>query len=123
MRSLAATVPGPWLIAGDFNLLREPGDKNNDNFDASLADAFNATIHDLALLELPLLDKLFTWSNKRVCPTLACLDRVFLNGTLETAIPNTTLTSLSHATSNHTPLLVTMDTTIPKTRCFRFENA
>lgn len=80
----------------------------------------------MPLLLIPfslLLDRLFTWSNKRDNPVLARLDRVFFNGDLEVAIPNTTLTSLPHATSDHTPLLVTMDTSIPKTRCFRLENA
>lgn len=122
LRDLYSTISGPWMTADDFNLIRSPNEKSNDNFDASLADAFNTTVHDLLLLELPLLDRLFTWSNKRDSPVLARLDRVFFNGDFEVAIPNTTLTSLSHATSDHTPLLITMDTSIPKTHCFRFEN-
>lgn len=28
------------MIAGDFNLIHSPDEKNNDNFDASLADTF-----------------------------------------------------------------------------------
>lgn len=54
---------------------------------------------------------------------LARLDRVFFNGDLDAAVPNTTLMSTSHATSDHTPLLITMNMAIPKTKCFRFENA
>lgn len=123
LRSLANSISGPWMITGDFNLIRDPSDKNNDNFDVSLASAFNSTIHDLSLVELPLLDRLFTWSNKRTSPVLARLDHTFFNGEFESTAPNTSLTSLSHATSDHTPLKITIDTSIPKTRCFRFENA
>lgn len=123
LRDLAPLVSGAWLLAGDFNLIRDPSEKNNDNFDASRANAFNLAIHDMTLLELPLLDRSFTWSNQREYPVLARLDRAFLNSELDAIAPNTTLTSLSHATSDHTPLLITIDTSIPTTRCFRFENA
>ncbi|TVU02265.1 hypothetical protein EJB05_52261, partial [Eragrostis curvula] len=76
---LASHVSGPWLHAGDFNLLRDTADKNNERFDFALAAAFNDAINQLNLIELPLLDRLFTWSNKRASPTLARLDRVFIN--------------------------------------------
>lgn len=99
LRSFASLISGPWLVTGDFNLVREPSDKNNDNFNVCLASAFNSAIHDMSLIELPLLDRLFTWSNKRTLPVLARLDRTFINGDFESAVPNTSLTSLPHATS------------------------
>jgi hypothetical protein len=76
----------------------------------------------MTLLELPLLDRSFTWSNQCECPVLTHLDRAFLNPELDVIAPNTTLTSLPHATSDHTPLLITIDTSIPATRCFHFKN-
>lgn len=60
-----------WLVIGDFNLTRTPSDKNNDLFDWRLANKFNSAIDGLALIELPILDRLYTWSNKRESPTLA----------------------------------------------------
>jgi endonuclease/exonuclease/phosphatase family metal-dependent hydrolase len=69
----------PWLVAGDFNLTRDPADRNNDNFSAAEAELFNNAINDLGLIELPLRDRLYTWSNKRAVPTLVRLDRVFIN--------------------------------------------
>jgi hypothetical protein len=30
--SLASLISGPWLVTGDLNLVRDPSDKNNDNF-------------------------------------------------------------------------------------------
>ncbi|CAN6285105.1 unnamed protein product [Urochloa humidicola] len=64
----------PWLLFGDFNLTRSPSDKNNSNFHSSESALFNATLHDLGLLEIPLLDRAYTWSNKRDVPTLVRLD-------------------------------------------------
>ena len=44
LAELLATLPlvsGPWVIIGDFNLIRFPDDKNNNNLNLSLMDAFN----------------------------------------------------------------------------------
>lgn len=60
----------PCLIVGDFNLIRYPHEKNNNNFHAQEAAAFNDAINSLALIELPLLDRRFTWSNNRENPVL-----------------------------------------------------
>lgn len=79
LNSLQPLVSGPWLLFGDFNLIRSPDEKNNDNFRHSLAARFNDVIDQLSLLELPLLDRLFTWSNKQESPVLARLDRAFHN--------------------------------------------
>jgi hypothetical protein len=79
LEALGLLFPLPWLVVGDFNLVCAPGDKNNCNFDLSLATAFNASISNLALFELPLLDRMYTWSNKRSSPVLARLDRAFFN--------------------------------------------
>lgn len=58
--SLLPTVNGPWVIIGDFNLIRSPEDKNNDNINLALLNAFNQTIEQLAVLELPLLGHSYT---------------------------------------------------------------
>lgn len=114
-------MDGSWIIAGDFNLLRDEEDKNNENFNHTLATTFNNTIDSLALMELPLLDRLQTWTNNRAEPTLTHLDRVFLNMEMTNTYPNTTLTTLSRTTSDHTPLLASISTTLPKPHTFRFE--
>ncbi|KAK1685445.1 hypothetical protein QYE76_046293 [Lolium multiflorum] len=84
---------------------------------------FNALIHHLALQELPLLDRRFTWTNRQNPPTLARLDRVFFNADWDAALPNSTLTLLHRPTSDHTPLLVTATTDIPHSQRFHFENS
>lgn len=110
-------------MIGDFNLTRSSEDKNIANFDHRLADKFNVAISSLALIELPLLDRLYTWSNKHAVPTLARLDRVFMNGEFAQLFPNVVLNSRIVATSDHIPLILTTPTSIPKMFRFHFENA
>lgn len=87
-----------------------------------MAARFNEAIDALALLELPLLDRLYTWSNKRAEPTLARLDRAFINGGFAQLFPNSSLNSRFGATSDHIPLILTTPTSIPKSFCFQFKN-
>jgi hypothetical protein len=67
--SLRPLFPFPRLVVGDFNLVRDPSDKNNGIFNPALANSFNEEIKNLALFELPLLDRLYTWSNKHASPS------------------------------------------------------
>jgi hypothetical protein len=114
---------GAWVVIGDFNLTRAPEDKNNDSFNSSEAMLFNNTINRLALVEIHLVDRAYTWSNNRADPTLVRLDRCFVNILWESIFPNTALSSLTRAVSDHVPLLLTASTKIPKSKCFCFENA
>ncbi|KAG2577768.1 hypothetical protein PVAP13_6NG174203, partial [Panicum virgatum] len=98
---LQPQIFGPWILTGDFNLIRCAADKSTGNLDNSLCSLFNDTLDRLGVVELPLLDRLYTWSNKRAEPVLARLDRVFVNPAQCSSFPNTTLTSLVRPTSDH----------------------
>jgi endonuclease/exonuclease/phosphatase family metal-dependent hydrolase len=76
----------------------------------------------MCLIEVPLLDRSFTWSNKRSNPTLERLDHVFINLNWDAMLPGTTLSSLTRSTSDHVPLKIEIATSIPKSLIFRFEN-
>jgi exonuclease III len=123
LEEVASQNSGNWVLAGDFNLTRDASDNSRGGVDTRLANAFNDSIHKLGLIDIPLLDKLFTWSNHRDCPTLARLDRFFFNNARSTAFPNSSLVSAPKPTSDHTPILLTISTSIPKPNLFRFENA
>jgi exonuclease III len=112
----------PWMIAGDFNMIRYSHEKNNANFRLAEAEAFNQCVDDMNLIELPLIDRSYTWSNKRSTPTLERLDRVFINLAWDEILPSTILSSLTRTTSDHVPLRVDVSTVIPKSNLFRFEN-
>jgi hypothetical protein len=121
LQELPMVIQGPWIVLGDFNLVRCAADKNNRQFNAPLATAFNDTIDQLNLSEVDLGDRLYTWSNRQANPILAKLDRVFSNNELNLAFPLATLSSLPRPTSDHTPLLLTLSSSLPKAGFFRFE--
>lgn len=123
LADIAWAINGPWAIIGDFNLVRNAADKNNDSFDFSEAFAFNSLINNLELLEIPLLNREFTWRNKRDVPTLARLDRCLVNLAWDRVFPNTCLSALTRTASDHVPILLSPSTRVPKSACFRFENA
>ncbi|CAN6300756.1 unnamed protein product [Urochloa humidicola] len=123
LEEVASNVHGNWVLCGDFNLTRGSDDNSNGNVHQNLADAFNGCINRLGVIDIPLLDRLFTWSNQRSNPTLAQLDRVFFNVEMSLSFPNSSLTSLPKPTSDHTPLQLRFSTEIPKPNLFRFENA
>lgn len=110
------------MICGDFNVIRYVHEKNNANFRHSEAEAFNDCINDMNLIEPPLTDRSYTWSNMRAEPTLERLDRVFINVEWDNVLPNTILSSFTRSTSNHVPLCINISTTIPHAPIFRFEN-
>lgn len=123
LEEVARQVSGCWTLAGDFNLTRSGEDNSNGHANPTLCDAFNNTIHTRSLIDIPLLDRLFTWSNHRSTPTLARLDRVLFNVPMSLTFPNSSLTSLPKTTSDHTPIQLVISTAIPKPNLFRFENA
>ena len=118
---ILGTFANPWILLGDFNLVRCAVDKNNGQINQTLCNAFNDTIQDLQVSEFDLTDRLYTWSNKQAFPVLARLDRVFSNQALDQFFPSATLSSLPKPTSDHTPLLLSVSTDIPKASFFRFE--
>lgn len=94
-----------------------------ESFNYQEANLFNDTLDELAVLEIPLLDRAFTWTNNREYPTLVKLDRVFVNLSWDHTFPNTSLTSLTRHASDHVPLVTRVSTSIPKSHYFRFENS
>jgi len=123
LQDLSSNINGPWVIIGDFNLIRSGDEKNNVNVNIPLMNTFNDTINSLGVMEIPLLGRNFTWSNGQEPPILAKLDRALVNLAHTTTFPDTSLSPRAKPTSDHTPLFLSMSTSIPKSIVFRFENA
>jgi hypothetical protein len=113
----------PWIILGDFNIIRDPGDSNSTNPNLHYMLPFNDLINDLDLHEIQLFGRQFSWSNKRPIPSLSKLDRTFLSNhwaALNTHIPF--LSDLPTPTSDHVPLTLRFkDITNQRHRTFFFE--
>jgi exonuclease III len=122
LKSIAPTTAIPWIILGDFNLMRFSTDKNNNNFRQTEADSFNNTINSLSLIELPLLDRAYTWSSNRQNPTLQKIDRAFINLEWANTFPNSSISSLTRFVSDHVPIVAAISTSVSRPAFFRFEN-
>jgi exonuclease III len=68
LREVRNICCGPWVVVRDFNLILEGEDKNNSNVDRAMMGRYRRWINDLALKEVPLHGRKFTWSNGVLIP-------------------------------------------------------
>ena len=125
LRDIRAACPGPWvvgLVAGDFNLIYRDEDKNNANYNRAMMGGFRRFINDLALKEIPLHGRKYTWSNQQNSPTLVKLDRVLCSVDWEEKFPNCLFQSMASDDSDHCPLLLGLQGNRPGRPRFHFES-
>jgi exonuclease III len=101
---IGSTIAGPWLLFGDFNQILSPNERSNSNFNATEASRFQDSIDHLQLQEIPLLDRLFTWTNNQSIPILCRLDTAFVSTDWNFIFPNSTLSSRTRSVSDHVPI-------------------
>jgi hypothetical protein len=111
-----------WLLVGDSNFYRFVESRNREG--ANLADiaTFNEIISYHGLVELPLKGRSYTWSNMQNDPLLVQLDWFFTSVAWTLKFPNTVVKTLAKPVSDHVPCVVSIGTSIPKPKVFRFEN-
>jgi hypothetical protein len=110
-----------WLVVGDFNLIRSPSNRNRPGANTNDMFLFNEVIHHLDLV-VSLKDRAYTWCNMQANCFLEKLDWVFTSSDWTLAFHNTTAYSLPHAVSDHVPYVVQIESAVPKSNIFRFEN-
>jgi exonuclease III len=96
----------PLLVGGDFNIIRNPSEKNNERYDDRWPFLFNAIIDGLNLREIEMSRRKFTWANSKRIPTYEKLDRVLASTEWEQRFPLVTVDALNREISDHTPLLL-----------------
>jgi len=96
----------PLMVGGDFNIIRNPSEKNNDRYNSRWPLLFNACIETLNLRELELSGRKFTWANSAEHPTFERLDRILVSTDWEQKFPLSTVEALTREISDHTPLLL-----------------
>lgn len=111
----------PILLGGDFNIIRNPTEKNNDNYSEKWPFLFNAVIDSLDLRELELTGRKFTWANSSSKSTFEKLDRILMSTEWEQKYPLSTARALSRELSDHTPLLLDTGVNSLKQPLFKFE--
>lgn len=65
-----------WCIAGDFNVPRYPTEKTNCQRTNTSMRQFDRLIREMELVDLNLSNGIYTWSNLRMDPLCARLDRI-----------------------------------------------
>lgn len=100
---------GPWVVAGDFNLLVNPEDKSNEQINRRMLARFRAKLNLLELKEIYLSGRRYTWSNERAEATLEKIDHTFSTSCWEEAYPSCQLTALGSSVSDHCPLLLDLN--------------
>jgi hypothetical protein len=102
------------VVMGDFNLIRGAQDKNNDNINWPLVNAFNNSIAQLALREVARTGARFTWSNRQRSPVRCMLERVLVSPEWEIQFPLTMLRATTCLGSDHTPLVLDIGSRLSK---------
>lgn len=69
----------PVMLGGDFNLIRDPKDKNNKNINLREMNLFNDFIENCHLKEIKKSGPRFIWTNKQVNHVLVNLDRILVS--------------------------------------------
>ena len=59
----------PLCVGGDFNIIRNASEKNNERYDDKWPFLFNAIIDGLDLREIEMSGRKFTWANSLPTPT------------------------------------------------------
>jgi len=95
----------PIVIGGDFNIIRKPDEKNNDNYNDRWPFLFNVVIDSLNLREIEMTGRNFTWGNHLPIQTFEKLDRILVCTDFESKYPLTSVHALTREISDHTPLL------------------
>jgi exonuclease III len=122
LREVRNDCVGPWIIAGDFNLIYRSEDKNNSNINRVLLGSFRNSINSLDLKEIPMSGRRFTWSNQREDPTLVKLDHIFCTSIWEDYFPDCMLCSSATEISDHCPLILKLRVDLRGKRRFHFES-
>lgn len=122
IRDFRASNHGPWALTGDFNLIYQARDKNRGQLDRRWMARFRSFLDALALREMHLHGRRYTWSNERQDPTLVRLDRLFFPSDWEELFPDCLLHAASTLGSDHYPIILHTAMHTPREFRFRFES-
>lgn len=115
---------GKWIICGDFNCTRGQEERRGKHWSTRATVLFNQLIMDLAMVDPPMSNQAFTWSNMQASPTMVRLDCFLVSTEWDLAYPLSRVDALPRTTSDHCPILLTPEAcSRTKTKLFRFEGA
>jgi exonuclease III len=92
----------PWLICGDFNQTLQSSDRSTMRLQQD--ESFRQIIHALALTDVQMQGRNYTWTNGRTVPSFVRLDRFLTSNAWNNIFPNTSQHALPSTVSDHCPI-------------------
>ncbi|XP_019235765.1 PREDICTED: uncharacterized protein LOC109216089 [Nicotiana attenuata] len=127
LQSFSTTITDAWLVAGDFNAILYPKDRQSCNpVSYSETQEFSHCIQQAGLSELPWKGDYYTWTNKQPGADRVCsrLDRVFGNYEWMMKWSHVETVYDQPQISDHNPMILTLAASSWKGKVpFRFFNA
>lgn len=96
----------PYIIWGDFNLIRSLNDRSSGQGEKNLIEAFNSYIEQADLRELKRGGFKFTWVHSHKVPICSNIDRFMMTTSWEQRWPLCTLSSITRIGSDHSLLIL-----------------
>lgn len=96
----------PWVIGGDFNVIRRIEERNTSRGITHSMKKFSRFISIHALIDPPLKGSKFTWSNGQASPVLSRIDRFIFSTDFEAKFPFVSQLAKTRATSDHIPIVL-----------------
>ena len=125
LASLRTHIDGLWLLMGDFNEIVFPSEVKGGLFSLNSTDKFSEIIEKCRLIDLGATGSLYTWYRKEsgVLKIAKRLNRAFGDSTWRTLFPEAYVENLLRNYSNHRPILLRGQGSIPErpSRPFRFQ--
>jgi endonuclease/exonuclease/phosphatase family metal-dependent hydrolase len=119
-----SNMENPFIMGGDFNLLRFTWEKSTGNVNQFWMSPFNDFIRDNGIKEMDRKGCKYTWSNKQANPIMCVLDRVFTCTRMDHYYKKASCETLTRVGSDHCPNIVnTDDHRFQQQHGFRFEMA
>lgn len=113
----------PFLLGGDFNIIRKEDEKNKSGGYNRWSFLFNAIIEQAGLRELALNGRQYRWPNDHLDPTFEKLDRILTSTDWEDLFPLSIVSAMDRVLSDHVPLLIDSGVALKKDPIFRFESS
>lgn len=97
---------GPWVVGGDFNVIRFLHEKNTHNRVTKSMQDFGKFVNECSLRDCLILNAKFTWTNGRDAPIFCKLDRFLVSNEWEKLYPRFFQEGIPTIVSDHLPAIL-----------------
>ncbi|KAG5586475.1 hypothetical protein H5410_046909 [Solanum commersonii] len=122
MGAIRGIIEGPWVVCGDFNVVRFILEKRNCVRRTRGMKEFSDVIDDLKLLDLQLEDNNYPWFKGDNLEAASRIDRILILEEWDESFNNIKQNALQRLVSDHSPVALQGGVWNKKKNHFKFEN-